>query len=192
MFIRQLLSVASLTVALVGGVVIDCTSPAVEILNGDPTGVCAVVAPLGADGGLWVGTGLGVFAIIALILIWVPAAGGRRWRNVEPVASLQDNLSRLVEIESDSPAPRPRADVLHVVRLTRKVEALEVALADDVIATREVTVEWMRLLREANDLHNRHQLPTEDFKRINTRLLHLFSPPTEETEELRGTAASQQ
>jgi hypothetical protein len=47
----------------------------------------------------------------------------------------------------------------------------------DAIPTREATQQWMRLLRQANDLHNDGTLDSQDFKKINTRLLDLFSAP---------------
>lgn len=179
MLIRLLLSVASSMVALAGGAVLDCSIPGVAIVGGDLNRLCVVVEPLGADGGLWVGTGLVVFAVLALLSIWVPATRRRRLRQLDPVATLQDNLGRLVESESDPHPARNRADVLHAVRLTRRLEAIETSLAPDIVPTREVTGQWMHLLREANDLHNEGELSTDDFKQINTRLLDLFSPPAE-------------
>ena len=179
MLIRLLLSVASATVALAGGAIIDCSTPGVALLGGDLNRLCFVVEPLGADGGLWAGTGLVVFAVLALFSIWAPAKRRRRLRQLDPVATLQDNLGRLVESESERHPARSGADVLHAARLTRRLEAIETSLAPDVVPTREVTVQWMRLLREANDLHNKGELSTGDFKQINTRLLDLFAPPPE-------------
>lgn len=184
MLIRLLLSVASLTVGLAGGVVVDCARPTLRALGGDPTGLCAAVAPLGIDAATWIGIGIVLFAAMALTLTWVPVVRARSRRQRQPVVSLHDNLSRLVEPEPepepDSSVSPSGADVLHAGRLNRRLEALEAALSVDSVATREVTEQWMRLLRETNDLHNRGELPTEDFKRLNTRLLDLFAPAGEQ------------
>jgi len=194
MLIRLLLSVASSTVALAGGAVIDCSTAGVALLGEDLNRLCVVVEPLGRDASLWVGTGLVAFAILALFSTWVPAMRRSRLRQLDPVATLQDNLSRLVEIESDPNPARSGADVLHAVRLTRRLEAIESSMATDIVPTREVTEQWMHLLREANDLHNKGELSTDDFKQINTRLLDLFSPPAEpgQTRALTGSSSTGQ
>lgn len=193
MLLRLLLSVASSIVGLVGGVVVDCVNPVLPILRDDPTGLCAVVGPLGGKTGTWVGAGLVLFALIALILVWAPAARRRSRRQMRPMISLQDNLSRLREAEEtsdpESSTTRSSADVLHLARLQRRLEAIETSLASSEVATREVTEQWMRLLREANDLHNEELIPTEDFKLLNTRLLDLFSPPRERPGETGQTSS---
>lgn len=184
MLIRLLFSVASLTAALVGGVLIACSGPTIRVLEGDPTGLCSVVTPLGADVVMWVGIGLVLFAVFSIVLIWVPGTRRRRLREARRAVSLHDNLNRLGDSALDPPEvdARSTSDVLHAVRLERKVEAIEAALSTESVATREVTEQWMRLLREANALHNRDQLPSDDFKRLNTRLLDLFAPPGEPIE----------
>jgi hypothetical protein len=47
----------------------------------------------------------------------------------------------------------------------------------------------MRLLREANDLHNDGTLETDDFKKINTRLLDLFFLPRDDNGDYKGAAS---
>jgi uncharacterized coiled-coil protein SlyX len=128
----------------------------------------------GIDYGLGTGVGLGLLATLALIGTWVPAARPEtmRRRLEPPVASLKHNLDRLA---------------VHMARLTRRMEAIEHAVASS-SPSRETTHRWMRLLREANDLHNAGSLETRHFSEINTRGLNLFSIP-DESDEMSGATS---
>lgn len=178
MFSRVLLTLAALTVAAVSALVIDCVSPALRLLSADPIGLCTAVEPLDQTTVLWLGTGLALFAFLALIAIWVPTAKRAKRRRVEPDTSLTANLGRL-STQGDEMDRGPRSS-MHKIELTRRVEAVETAIEVDSLPTRELTQQWMGLLREANDRHNRGELATEDFKEINTRLLDLFATAADE------------
>lgn len=185
MFVRLLLTAASLTVALAAALVFDCVSSAIELLNGDLIGVCAAVDPLSPEVGMWLAIGLAVFAGLALITIWrAGEVAGRR--RLEPATSLAHNLGRLADSRGESPEPISASRV-HAIRLTRRLEALETALETGSSPTGELTRQWMSLLRECNDLHNVGELTTDDFKTINTRLLDLFSDSDREADEMAVT-----
>lgn len=182
MFTRLLLTAASIVVGLLAAHVLDCAGPMQRIAAGDPIGVCAVVDSMGGGAGWWLAAGLGLFALIALIVTWTtPPGPGRRERKV--AATLARNLGRLPELTTESSEPGLDSGA-NAIRLTRRLEAVETSLETDVSPSRELTQQWMGLLREANDLHNRAQLTTDDFKTINTRLLDLFSAPPIRTGEL--------
>lgn len=188
MFWRALSTTASLTVAVAAVAVIDCMSAALRIFSDDPLGVCAAADSLDADLGVWVGIGLAVFAVIALVATWVPAARpGAKRRRLRPENSLSSNLARLPDLGIEAPDPGSASDA-HLGRVTRRLEVIEAALDDEETPTREVTRQWMELLRDVNDLHNRDELATEDFKEINTRLVGLFAGPAERPERLAATS----
>lgn len=82
--------------------------------------------------------------------------------------------------EASTPAEVPSIDVSTAVsEFTERVDALEMAFDTDSLDSRSLTTEWMRLLQEANRLHNLGTLPTDDFKELNTRLLHVVDGPNE-------------
>lgn len=185
MFLRALLTAGSLAIALTGVAAIDCATTAVSVFTGDPGGVCAILGSPGDGIALWLGIALVTFAVIGLLATWVvgPIARGPR---AKPEVTLKDNLARIPDLGLEPPESAP-ASILHVTRITRRVEVIEDAVNSETPPTREVTREWMKLLRDANDLHNRDELPTEDFKEINTRLLALFAGPENENEEVVAT-----
>lgn len=180
MFLRAILTTASLTAALAAVALIDC---AIELV-GDPLGVCAGLGPAADDIGLWLGAALGLFAVIGLAATWVVGPVVRRLRH--PETALKYNLARIPDSGLE-PAEATPASILHATRLTRRLEVIEASLESDNPPTREVTRQWMGLLRDANDLHNRDELATEEFKEINTRLLALFAGPEDEIEEVAAT-----
>lgn len=182
MFLRALLTAASVAIALTGVAAIDCATTAISVFTADPGGICALLGPAGDGISLWLGIALVTLAVIGLLATWVfgPVAKGPR---AKPEVTLKDNLARIPDFGLASPEPTP-ASIMHVTRITRRVEALETAVELESPPSREVTREWMKLLRDANELHNEDELPTEDFKEINTRLLGLFAGPEDENEEV--------
>jgi len=181
MFSRVLLATASLLVAAIAVLLLDCASGVLDLPGDDPLRLCSTMASLGLDFGLWTGLGLIVFVGLANIAIWVPTArpGTKRRAQVEVTASLLHNLERIhdvgtqiVEVDEEISTAE-----IKVARLTRRLEAVEVAVDAAATPSREVTQQWMALLVEANQLHNEGVLATDGFKVINTRLLDLFSTP---------------
>lgn len=190
MNLRALLTVASLTVATVAVLIVECWSTVINFSTSDPLGICSTMVSLGIDNGLGTGVGLGLLAVLALVVTWVPAARPEALhRKLEPVVSLRDNLDRLADFgiqtrEADDTIPSG----VHMARLTRRLEAIELAIANSSTPSRETTQQWMRLLVEANDLHNTGQLDTQHFSEINTRGLDLFTAP-DESDEMSNTSS---
>lgn len=184
MFLRALLTAASVAVALTGVAAIDCAITTIALFTGDPGGVCVVLGSPGGGIALWLGIALVTFALIALLATWVVGPVARGFR--APEVTLKDNLARIPDTGLEPPEPTA-ASILHVTRITRRVEEIEAAVNSESPPTREVTREWMKLLRDANDLHNRDELPTEDYKEINTRLLALFAGPEDEDGQVAAT-----
>lgn len=188
MFLRVLITAASLTVATVAAVIVECSSDALELPASDPIGLCATMVSLGIDHGFAIGIGLALLAVLALIGTWVPAARPESMGpKVEPVEVLRHNLDRLAHVglrTHDDEDAMPSH--MHLARLKRRLEAVEDALATDSPSARESTQEWMRLLYEANELHNVGALQTTHFKEINTRLVGLFAVP-EQSDELSAS-----
>lgn len=186
MFLRILSTAASLVVAAVAVTAIDCASTTLRVVDGDPIGMCAAVDELGSGPGLWVGIGLAVFSAISLMATWVPAARpGARRRRLQPESSLNRNLGRLADVSAE-PEDEPASDI-HVRRVSKRLEAIESSLASETTPAREVTEQWMILLRDVNALHNSGELPTEDFKTLNTRLVELFAGPTKSQGEMAAS-----
>lgn len=187
MFLRVLITAASLTVATVAAVIVECWSPVFEFPAGDPIGLCSTMVWLGIDHGFAIGVGLALLAVLALIGTWVPAARPESMRpEVEPVVSLKHNLERLAHVGIQTAAVEDTVPShMHLVRLTRRLEAVEDSLSSDSVPTRETTQEWMRLLHDTNQLHNSGALHTTHFKEINTRLVGLFGV-ADESDELSG------
>lgn len=193
MLLRTLLTAALVAVALVAAVVVDCTTSYVGLADDALSGVCTTVEFLDSQTGLWTGVGLGMFAVVGLVATWVPALKERtRLRKHEPAKALVENLGRLADVGSqlsevaEDTAP---GDIHLVARLSRRVEAVEIAITSEAVPSREATQRWMSLLREANDLHNDGRLETDDFKKINTRLLDLFTHPTRDEGEYSETVS---
>lgn len=188
MFLRFLSTVASLTVGLAAVSVLACTDETFQLPVEDPMGMCPALDTLGTERGLWLAVALALFSFVALVVTWVPGAmPDTLRRRLEPDTSLKHNLDRIASVSTETVGAETAGDVLHAIRLTRRLETIEVAVAADATPSREVTLEWMSLLREANDLHNRDELASEDFKKINTRLLDLFAGPADQAEELAAT-----
>lgn len=190
MFLRVLITAASLAVAAVAAVLVECSSAVFELPISDPIGLCATVVSLGIDYGFAIGVGLALLAVLCLIGTWVPAVRPESMGpKVEPVVALNHNLERLAHVgvhagEGDDALPSH----MHLAKLKRRLGAVEDALAADSASTRETTQEWMRLLHRANELHNIGALHTTHFKEINTRLVGLFAVP-EVSDELSGASS---
>lgn len=189
MYLRVLLTAASLTVASVAAVILECWSTLLESPISDPVGLCSTMVWMGVDYGIGVGAGLALLAVLALIATWVPAARPESMvRDLLPMISLKDNLDRLADVGIKTADPGENTPShMHLARLIRRLEAVEDALASNPSPARETTREWMRLLHRANDLHNSGGLQTAHFKEINTRLIELFAVP-EATEEMTAAA----
>lgn len=187
MFWRALSSAASLTVALAAVALVDCMSSALQVFSEDPLGICAAADSLDPVFGLWAGIGLAVFAVIALVATWATRPGAKR-RRLRPENSLTSNLARLPDLGIEAPDPGSASDA-HALRVTRRLEIIEAAMQDEETPTRELTRRWMELLRDVNDLHNRDELTTEDFKEINTRLVGLFAGPADSAERLTASSS---
>lgn len=184
MFLRGLLTAGSVAIALMGVVAIDCATTVISVFTSDPGGICATLVSPGDTIALWLGIALVTFAVIGLLATWVIGPVARGFRH--PEVTLTDNLARIPDVGLEQVESAP-ASILHITRITRRVEAIEHAVNSESPPTREVTREWMKLLRDANDLHNRDELPTEDFKEINTRLLDLFAGPEDENGEVAAS-----
>jgi membrane protein implicated in regulation of membrane protease activity len=183
---RALLTAVALIVAASATALIDCAEAAVEILGGDPLGVCGTAASLGLTGDIWVGVGLAVIAALTLAWTWIPwLRPEERRRRLTAERSLERNIGRIPDLGYETQVDgetlsgeHSGSDTSMRSALHRRIEVVETTLNSDV-APREATENWMRLLREVNDLHNSGELSTEDFKEINTRLLDLFAKPGE-------------
>lgn len=168
--------VLTLVWTLLSGVALllwDCASIVVR----DPLAVCPAVAAIGIPQPLWVAWALFGVSMVGLIAVWAPyLRARRRLRKAQPERALLANINRLpdpyVDFEPDRDGPGP------VVELKLAVEVLETAFATDSTATRAMTTEWMRLLLDANRMHNDGTLSTENFKDLNTRLLEAVTTPT--------------
>lgn len=85
--------------------------------------------------------------------------------------------------DSDNPASattiagRPANGGSSTTALTRSVEILEQVWTSETLSPQSASKQWIGLLREANQLHNNGQLPTDEFSRMNTRLLELVARP---------------
>lgn len=192
MFWRALLTATSLLVVSLAVFALDCASAVLDLFANDPLGVCAAMGSLGLDGGIWVGAALLLFGLLAIVAIWTVRPVVDKKAQLEATNSLFHNLERLsdvgtqiVEIDDEI-----STDEIKVARLTRRLEAVELAVDSAATPSREVTQQWMTLLVEANDLHNKGILPTGEFKVINTRLLDLFASPRDTGSRLSGAGST--
>ena len=180
MLSRDLLTTASLTVAVAAVLLLDCAAANMKAFGGDPIGLCATARSLGLTGDVWVPTGLLLLAILSLALTWIPSLRpGEKRRRLSPAKTLERNLGRIPEIGGDVHEPEVATPATsQLVSLRRRLEAVEASLGSEV-TSRETVQKWMDLLREANSLHNSGDLSTDEFKEINTRLLDLDTEPGE-------------
>jgi hypothetical protein len=188
MFSRALLTTASLLVVALALLVLDCSTGSLDLSAGDALVVCSTMTDMGLDSGLWIGLALIVFGGLAIVAVWVPKArpGTRKRAQLEVTNSLLHNLERLHDVGTQIVEVDEEISTVEikVARLTRRLEAVEVAVNAAATPSREVTQQWMALLVEANNLHNEGVLGTDEFKSINTRLLDLFSGPRQEGSNL--------
>lgn len=198
MWLRGFFTLVCLTLAGAAFALWDC----VDSIIGDPLGLCTSIDALSIPRPLWVSVGMAGIAFLGLLLVWLPYLIYRvRHRRVSPEKRLIENIGRLPELPvdlRDDPEPpgegqdapelqddgqaEPGFDADHqtdsgvpagtVSELEERVEVVEKAFANDAHDSRSLTREWIRLLRETNSLHNSGVLSTEDFKELNTRLLH--------------------
>lgn len=180
MWFRGLLSCLCLVLGATAFVLWDCTTSVVNLVTTDPLELCATVSGMGIAGLGWMAGGLAIVAVVVLALIWIPVLrASRRARKAHPERALLANLTRL----SEGPVLIPLDDdVVDNFDLLRRVEVVEIAFASDSTASRELTGEWLALLREANRRHNDGRLPTTEFMSLNTRLLDVLSSEGDRTE----------
>lgn len=184
MLLRALLTAACAAVAIAAVLIVDCSHAIFDLLGDDLAGLCARVSFLGSDNLVWVGVALGALAVLGLSVTWLPVLKALiRRRRFEPAKALAHNLPRLADVgtQLEEVENVPTLAEIKTIRMMRKVEAVEVSVMSEAIPTREAIQQWMRLLREANDLHNDGTLETDDFKKINTRLLDLFFVPKDDS-----------
>jgi hypothetical protein len=195
MLARVLSSICAVVTAGAGVLLMDCEW---SFLAVDSMGVCTTVESFGLTRSAYVGIGLAVFALLALISVWVSGGEPKAKKGkIDREESLLRNIERIsgpvgtldpVELDDyESAAVDLDTRAIEVVgarpepvgaSIFDRLEALELVLSGGNAApTHEETEQWMRLLREANDLHNGGELATEDFKTINTRLLDLVIEP---------------
>lgn len=179
MFWRVLLTAVSLLVVSLAVLMLDCASAVLDLVSDDPLGVCATMGSLGLESGVWTGAALLLFGLLAIVAVWVVRPVADKRAQIEVANSLLLNLERLNDVGTQISEIEEEIsnDEIRVARLTRRLEAVELAVDSSATPSREVTQQWMSLLVEANDLHNKGTLPTEQFKVINTRLLDLFVAP---------------
>lgn len=87
--------------------------------------------------------------------------------------------SVLEEVPSPRETVNSNAGPSLVDAMYRAIERFRTVLLSEEASAHDVTRTWIRLLREANRLHNEGRIPTDDFKVINTRLLGVFDDPEE-------------
>lgn len=86
--------------------------------------------------------------------------------------------------EASQQAPRPvEPDTGSELRksiagLKTRVAMIEEALDADTLSPRDAMREWVGLLKDCNEAHNSGRLPSSVFKDLNTRLLDLFTTPS--------------
>lgn len=186
MFWRALLTAISLLVVSLAVLALDCASLVLELFSDDPLGVCSGMNSLGLGGSVWAAAGLLLFGLLAVVAIWTVRPVVDKRAQLEVTNSLLHNLERLTDVGSQISEIDDEISTaeIRVAGLTRRLEAVELAVASSVTPSREVTQQWMALLVEANDLHNNEILSTAEFKVINTRLLDLFAGPQDNRSKL--------
>lgn len=174
MWLRAALSVVWFAMLLFALALLDCSSP----LIGDPFGVCPDLGRLDIPDPLVVASVVSGISLVGLVAVWLPYLSEQsRQRRLRPERKLLENIGRLPEPYSNY-ATADGIGPDSISELRKAVEVVETAFATDSSATRSMTSEWMRLLLEANRLHNDGSLPTEDFKELNTRLLEAVTAPS--------------
>ena len=186
MFWRALLTAISLLVVSLAVLALDCASLVLELFSDDPLGVCSGMNSLGLAGSVWAAAGLLLFGLLAVVAIWTVRPVVDKRAQLEVTNSLLHNLERLTDVGSQISEIDDEISTteIRVAGLTRRLEAVELAVVSSVTPSREVTQQWMALLVEANDLHNNEILSTAEFKVLNTRLLDLFAGPQDNRSKL--------
>jgi hypothetical protein len=171
MWMRAALSVLWLALLLSALAAWDCAG----LVFADPIGVCGNIQDLGIADTDVIGLVVAVISAVGLIVVWLPdLKGSRSRRKHQPERALVENIGRLPEPYGDYVGVDEEVEKV-IDRLRRGIEVVETAFATDSTATRSMTSEWMRLLLEANQLHNEGSLPTAEFKILNTRLLQVVT-----------------
>lgn len=175
MWMRGVLTLVWILLVGVAFILWDCSAAMV----GDPLVLCPNVARMGLPEPLWVAWGFLAVSLVGLLTAWSPSLEDRhRQKIAHPELLLIANIGRLPDPYRHDGAGGP-ADP--VTDLKSRVELVETALSTDATPTRAMTAEWLRLLLEANHLHNEGTLPTREFMDLNTRLLEVVAAPSSAT-----------
>ena len=190
MFMMIVLGVASLVVVGSSVLLLDCSLASVSLFAGDPLQVCATVDSLGLGASPALMTGFAAFGLLAVVGSWLEAYRRFRKAKVEPVNSLARNLDRIEAVlphDEDEPSDAiGSTDVTteqtedELSAAWAELDALEHLFASDDQSSENFSARWLDLIRLANDLHNRGQIETDDFKVMNTRILDLLPAPRRE------------
>lgn len=169
-----LLTVVSLAAVVAAGALVDCATPQVSVIDEQAAVLCNGLSDMGLVEDPLVVAGIALAGLLVVTIAWSSAF--RRWkrrRRVESAGSLVNNIHRLAEPPSDSRAMEDDSTGIH--EIWNRLDELEKMMRSTSSSGRDIAPTWLRLLRSANDMHNRGQLSTDDFKIMNTRLLDLVS-----------------
>lgn len=183
MFFALLVSAASLVIAATGVFLVDCSSPLLDVIGGDPLQLCAGIGSLGMPPAPWMGVALMVVGVLGITGAWAPTKKRRANRaDVASISALQRNLDRVSTIE---PTTQPldldaianeQNDEDALTALAGLIEVLREGFENAETVDGDLLETWIATLRICNDLHNSGRLETDDFKRLNSGLLDLASP----------------
>ena len=199
MFMMIVLGAASVVVVGSSLLLLDCSLAGLSLFVGDPLQVCETVDQLGLGGNTALTAGFAAFGLLAVIGSWIESYRRIRKAKVEPVNSLARNLDRIDSVlphdgegdaDSDADVGFPAGSLQDGASLAwAELETLEALFASDGQETGDLSARWLALIRSANDLHNRGEIETDDFKVMNTRTLALLPAP-ETSEPRAGVLAS--
>ena len=199
MFMMIVLGAASLVVVGSSLLLLDCSIASLSLFAGDPLQVCETVDQLGLGGNTALTAGFAAFGLIAVVGSWLEAYRRVRKAKVEPVNSLARNLDRIdsvlphgdeTEAASDETLePQVSSTLDSVGSAWAELESLESLYESEDQGSGDLSARWLALIRDANDLHNRGEIDTDDFKILNTRILALLSEPRT-SESRAGVLAS--
>ena len=178
-----LLTLVSLGVLAAAGILIDCAAPYLGVFGDRTSQFCDQLSTLGLVSDPLIAIGISLTSAIAVGVIWRSAL--RRWRRrrrVESTGALVNNIHRLVEMPRERGALGEwQVDSYEGQKIWKRIDEVARAMRSPESVSTEIASTWLGLLRHANGLHHNGQLPTEEFRVINTRLLDLVSEDSERT-----------